>query len=612
MVPAGAAKAGEPNPPRTPPPQSLPPRSHACPNEQPGAAAAAAGGGCCAGAGGGGGGDGAFPEARGPDLQAEAAVSLQVDALGVGTYQLLVLAAAGFAMLAECIELGAVEPVNAALGAAFDLSLPQRAALPALHYFGAGIGVAFAGPLCDQFGRKIVLVWSNLAVVLTQAMLASLPTYTVHGSYAAMTLRCIVGLAVGLGCPSAVVLAMESAPRPWHGTLMYAIQCLSSFGFLVGALGLHFFMPHFGEASTDTWRTFCIFSCMPALVSWALIVLFVSETPAFCAVNGDSEGCAAALACIARTNGVPPTQAGLLPQPPEFSSRRGSARSVRDLRSPDESRLATAKRVMSSHATMLYLLSVLDFGRGFMVSGSSYLWPQLFEQTHERGMSVPPSMLNIFSECMGFIGLWIGYRASYIGTRRVLFLSATTASVALAALTVEDVRSRPLTLIIAVTVTKFCYGPLAACITWMKGESFPTEVRTTAFAFVSLLSKLGIALAPTLLEVMKGDRWTPGALSAAFPCLIAAAIASGALALLVPTAPDDKELLDAVGGKATTTCLEGKHQLTSKEKERQALMKDPFLTGQVKYFGSLDGSPGSETPGSQQQSVTSAIRKVML
>merc|ERR1719235_1652798 len=86
-----------------------------------------------------------------------------------------------------------------------------------------------------------------------------------------------------------------------------------------------------------------------------------------------------------------------------------------------------------------------------------------------------------------------------------------------------------LTLVVAV---KLSYGPLAALMSTLKVQSFPTEFRASAFGVVTLLSKVGTILAPTIAEVFRGEgTWDTSELASYIAILSAGIGASGLLTL---------------------------------------------------------------------------------
>jgi len=482
-----------------------------------------------------------------PEETTTALVTDMVDSYGMGYYQLAVLIAAGSACLAECAELGAVEPLNAAFSSTFGLPLAMRAALPALHYLGAGVGIALSGPLCDRFGRKGVLVFSNAACILAQGGTAFLPVGV--RSSIVIGLRCLAGGAVGLGVPAGAVLVVESCPRACRATLMYSVSFLSNVGYLLCAIGLHMFMPHFGEEPTDQWRTFCIFSTIPAMFSLPFTAFLVTETPAFHAASGDIVACKKALTVLATANGHPaPSEdevamalgqaagnhAAFAGQAPSGSDVGVTPQACANAHGKSLSFLDTIGfKLLSASFSVFILLSMIDTTRGFMIAGTSYLWPQLFELS-VGSTWLPPSGMNIVTELAPMLGLVIGHHLAWLGLKQVVFGGSILAGISIVALISSSLRSRSQSLMVLVMLTKLTYGPISTCVSLMKVQSFPVEIRATAFAMISLFVKLGIAFAPSLLEVLKESQWTVPALDKALQCLATSCVATGCLALLLP------------------------------------------------------------------------------
>jgi hypothetical protein len=191
---------------------------------------------------------------------------------------------------------------------------------------------------------------------------------------------------------------------------------------------------------------------------------------------------------------------------------------------------------------------VLDSSSSFFISGSSYLWKDLFN-TPSVAAQVSPSLLNVIASVSPLIGLLVGERmVKYLGVRTTCFASSAVAGSALLMLTFATLRGIPAVLICMVLAAKLTYGPLGACICLMKLEAFPTEVRTTIFSFISMCGNFFRLLAPTMVEVMrhgeKSTDWTDRNLSAFMWCLIVTSMATGLVALFTDESVDERKPLE--------------------------------------------------------------------
>mmetsp|Transcript_98100 Transcript_98100/g.316353 ORF Transcript_98100/g.316353 Transcript_98100/m.316353 type:complete len:313 (-) Transcript_98100:127-1065(-) len=267
------------------------------------------------------------------------------------------------------------------------------------------------------------------------------------------------------------------------------------------------------------------------------------ESPSFLAVKGDAAGCAAVLESIARINGKPPMQVSV--QAPLAPQETPPYKGLLDVTS-------VFGAAVASHWRLLLLLSVIDSGRAFFISGSSYLWKDLFSLA--RNHMVSPAMLNIIASLAPLIGLFISERFLWMGVRRITFLSAMAATISLGLLILHQVRMGSLSLLLCIMATKLMYGPLNTCIALIKAESFPTEIRVSAYSLISVAAKVTCMLAPTIIEVWKDDElaesWSSQGLTSYLVCLMVALMACGVLVMTVPGGSGDgRELSDFFDNK---------------------------------------------------------------
>jgi len=476
---------------------------------------------------------------------ASSTVHTRLDAIGWGPYQLLLMMIIGFAMLTESLEMGALAPIHTALAHNFGFSDAARSALPAMVFAGSGFGLAIAAPLSDRYGRKLALQMSLAMIALVMCSTASLPsTASVH---VILTLRFLAGAAAAMPIPAGFALAVESCPRENRASLVFGISFLGSVGYLLAAIGVKVFMPHFGEVSTDSWRAFCFFTAVISVVSVPLITL-LQESPCFLAVKGDAENCVFVLDAIAVKNEQSLLGSFALPEMAHQSPPCNGE-------SWYDQMVNSTSALLSSHLRIFVLLAIIDSCRTFFVSGSSYLWKDLLYQVSDDNESsyLNASSLNIVASISPLIGLVLAERFVYLGVRRVTFFTALVATLSLVALMRTGIRSSPLSLLVCIMLTKVTYGPLGTCIILIKVEAFPTVVRVSAFSMISIVSKLACAFAPTLVELLKSgetaDSWTEDGLSAYLTLLAFCALTSGVMALTVPGSGGDGTPLNDYAGE---------------------------------------------------------------
>jgi len=470
---------------------------------------------------------------------ASASVHQHLDHLGLGCYQGLVLVAIGLSTMAETIEMGAVSPINAGLVTELGLSDGVRDMLPGTCFAGAALGLMLAGPLSGIVGRKGVLVLSLIAVTTNMLMTSLLSTTTSVSLI--LLLRFTSGVAGALQIPAGHALAVESCDGATRGRLLFGIVFFSSFGYLVEAMGMKAYMPKFGDGQSDDWRGFCCFISSFSALALPL-VMFLVESPCFLAVRGDTTKCVTALNYIAALNGKPTIPIDNLHVPEPF---------MKPTMLPQLSTCMPKALLaeLGTHWRVLLLLSLVEGGKTFFISGTSYLLKDLFQLVKAGSMS--PATLNIVVSFAPFVGLAIGERLLWLGVRSLIVICACAGAVSLSLVAQAEVRSDASLLVCLIFAIKVTWSPLNACISLMKLEAFATEVRVTAFAIISTSAKLLCIAAPTIVELLKADNtakgWDSISLSMYIYCLAASIAMAGVLAVLIPgTCGDGKPLEDFV------------------------------------------------------------------
>jgi len=320
---------------------------------------------------------------------------------------------------------------------------------------------------------------------------------------------------------------------------MFAISLLGSIGYLLEAIGVKVLMPSFGESALDHWRSFCFLIGCVALVSLPF-AMALYESPSFLAVKGNDVACVEVLDSIAALNGKPAMQRPAMSGVPSMTTRRssGSGNNFRDV----------ADRVYMNASQdwfLIVMLCVIDSSRAFFVSGSSYLWKDLFLMG--QGQSMSATTMNVIASVTPLVGLLLGVHLLWIGSRAITCAGCGIATFGLMALTNPAERTG-WTLLILVMCVKLTYGPITTCVSLMKAESFPTEVRVSAFACISVASKMFCTLAPTLVEILRGSEiarsWSSSNLERYIAYLIMSTVTCGSLVWALPQGVGDGQSLE--------------------------------------------------------------------
>lgn len=439
---------------------------------------------------------------------------------------MLLMLAVGTSFLVESLEMGAVSPLHSALGHAYGLSRAQRVGLAAMTYGGSMGGMLISGPLGDCKGRKAALMLANGLICLSSCLHAVVPLTS--PTWVLLLLRLLGGLGGAISVPTGYTLAAESTPEELRLQMIFCISFVGNLGYILEALGIQWFMPHFGEQDSDNWRGLCLFIGLPAFAAMPLVWL-VSESPSFLASNGRWDECAAALSTIASWNGRPESHAQALE---EIKARRKPV-AYSAGHWPAWTSLAT------HYLPVMVVLMLMDASKSFFTSGSAYLCKDLFELTRKH-QSLSPTSLNIIASAAPLVGLLIGERFAWAGVRKLMLGWSLIAAASLGVLAIATLRSMAWFLLLTVILFKLAYGPMGTCLAMMKVQAFPTEFRASAFAMICVAGRLVCALGPMLLEALKTQEkarsWNPQHLSVYVVSLAAAALLSGLLVFPIPRA----------------------------------------------------------------------------
>ncbi|MET0454668.1 MAG: MFS transporter [Mycobacterium sp.] len=136
--------------------------------------------------------------------------------------------------MSNYIEAGSIIAIATSLGfwqerfGVSDFAVGLLAAVSA-NAFGAAIGAAIGGPLCDRFGRKAIYTYDLLVYMAGVALAACAVTYSML-----LIAFVITGVAVGAGVPASWTYIAEQAPPDQRAKHVGAAQLAWSMGPVIG------------------------------------------------------------------------------------------------------------------------------------------------------------------------------------------------------------------------------------------------------------------------------------------------------------------------------------------------------------------------------------------
>ncbi|ODV60608.1 sugar porter family MFS transporter [Ascoidea rubescens DSM 1968] len=176
-------------------------------------------------------------------------------------------------------DTGYISSALVAIGTDLDnkaLTYSQKELITAATSLGALIGALFAGAIADLFGRKPVILFSNVMFIAGAVIQCAAHTvWTMIGG------RFVMGIGVGFGSLIAPLYISELAPSRFRGRLVI-INVLAITGGQLVAYGI-------GAGLTDVyngWRILVGVSLVPTAIQFCLVI-FLSDTPRYYVMKGN-------------------------------------------------------------------------------------------------------------------------------------------------------------------------------------------------------------------------------------------------------------------------------------------------------------------------------------
>lgn len=197
-------------------------------------------------------------------------IDLYLDKVGYGRYQILTLACLFLEDIADGAELTLQALILPCLAKEWDITNFQKCVLGAIIFFGMIFGALSSSKLCDQFGRKIILVIGSCLVGFFGVIASFADSYNCFLLY-----RFFVGVGIGLVFPASTTLASEITPV--YGRSYYLNSIFISFpiGEIIVCISCYFFLN-----DCLSWRYVVLIASIPGIIA-LILTYFIDESPRF-------------------------------------------------------------------------------------------------------------------------------------------------------------------------------------------------------------------------------------------------------------------------------------------------------------------------------------------
>jgi len=387
-----------------------------------------------------------------------------IEDIGFGRSQILTGVLVNGSWLADGAELFLVSAVASSIGHDWGRGSLELGSLISAVYLGMLCGTALSGYVGDRYGRRSAVLMSYPVIIASSIGSALSENY-----WQLLLLRFIVGLGMGVGQPSALVIASEVSPEKYRPVALVGAQLSFAFGSLYSCLAIWLDDPQMQHLH---WRNLLVVGSVPALIFWLLAWRFLDESPSFLAANGRADEAKAVLERMQLRNGSYETSL-------EFTETKKQKASMQ------------LSRLSSRHTAALCLMT---FSFNFLVHGCFSAFPQILPKLFkDNGSSSPVAKLafgNMFELPCDILGMVIGVNLPRKHALYLYFLGVGM-STALFALGQNEMQQ-----MLGYLGTKGWPQIVCASLFCFVTESFPVEIRTTGTAFVCGCGRIGAVVAP--------------------------------------------------------------------------------------------------------------------
>jgi AAHS family 4-hydroxybenzoate transporter-like MFS transporter len=188
-----------------------------------------------------------------------------IDARRPNRFQLGTVLLCGLVMFLDGFDTQLINYMAPAITEDWGLSKSTMGSIFSAALVGLMIGYLLLAPLSDKFGHKRLVVAGVLIFSLS-----TLASVWVQSPEQLMVMRFITGIGLGAATPSTIALTAEYSPKRFRASLVLAIYCGFSLGFVAANYVADWLIPAYG------WRSLFVVGAVAPL---ALVPLLLRRLP---------------------------------------------------------------------------------------------------------------------------------------------------------------------------------------------------------------------------------------------------------------------------------------------------------------------------------------------
>lgn len=445
-----------------------------------------------------------------------------IDRLGMGLFQIQIVMACGLCFASDAMEYLLLSYLGVILQSQWNLTESESDFISAVVFLGALVGTLTLSPLGDKWGRRIVFGLTSSIISVFGIGSAFCTSYS-----QILVVRFLVGFGIG-GLTVPYDTLGEFMPNSRRGKNMLS----TSFFWISASLMVPLFAwLTVGTASSSgeiaSWRAFILLCSVPSVVSTALGIWLVPESPRWLLTRGKHEQSLRILRRAAAKNGLDPFLAfpqGVKLVDPSVRMRDYDTNSdgiERDSATSTETPTPKSDRICSMCANpewrkISLLMGVQWYGLTFMYYGAIMAVSIVFSNI-QKGDDNSNDENNAFD--FDYWALLISSSAEIVGLILAILLvdrmgrvSTQVCAYSLGGLSLlllgilnfygdseEEESPRNYLIVFAFLSRMFIMG--ATAITWLHtAELLPTQYRATGHGLANALGRIGGMTCPFIVS----------------------------------------------------------------------------------------------------------------
>ena len=413
-----------------------------------------------------------------------------LDFIGFGPFQLIAFCLAGLAYMSYAMDDATFTFVSIKLSGLWNLTDLQFSILPGSTGVSNIVGGFLFSYLSDVYGR--VWPYALCIVVIGAFGLASAfaTSYLVF-----FILRMIVSLSVGGIVNLLVTMLIEFLPVKSRGRALVCIALVQALGYCAASGLAWWLIPTY---ETNGWRYFIIAMAAPSLVTACFRLVFYIQSPRFLLAKGRYDQAWRTLSVMAKMNCK---DLNTFMQPEE----------IRQLVIPEHKKKTNLLKKSLIVFTPQYLRRTLCLIFIYMISSNAASGATLFLPDVLKSLGANPYFIPFVGYLAQIPGIiLVSILIDWPEFGRLNSLRLYTLLTAVFLVLFAFVRT-PVSIPVFIVLIYFTMQALIPVLNTYISESYPTEIRTMAFAFTGLGDKLaGIAfplLSGYLADLSKKLPW---------------------------------------------------------------------------------------------------------